>query len=111
MYENTSLTDKNTIISLYSLPCKTIKSRKPYYFYDVYFYYGIKFIKNKIFIEKTLSICKIIGFDLFYILGGIFPEKDLLNLHFRKGENKINFYLIGRKSKRSVSLENGLIFF
>lgn len=111
IYENKFLTKNKSIISLYSLPCKTIKSRKPYYFYDVYFYYGIQSIENKIFIEKILSICKIIGFDLFYILDGIFSEKNLLNLYFRKGENRINFYLIGGRTKRSLPVENGLIFF
>ena len=56
-------------------------------------------------------MCKLIGFDLFYILEGIYSEKNLLNSNFKKGNAKINFYFLGTELEEIYPCENGLIFF
>ena len=111
MEKKNFLIDKKSMISFYSLPCKTIQSKRPFYFYDAYFYYGIQLFENKIFIQKILFMCKLIGFDLFYILEGIYSEKNLLNSNFKKGNAKINFYFLGTELEEIYPYENGLIFF
>ena len=104
-------TDCNTIISFYSLPCKTVKNKKPSYFYDSYFYYSIISNEPKSFLEEILDITSKIGFDLFYILEGNIPEKILRDLKFHKGQNGINFYILGSKLEKIEPLKSGLIFF
>ena len=104
-------TDCNTLISFYSLPCKTVKNKKPSYFYDSYFYYSIISNEPKSFLEEILDITGKIGFDLFYILEGNIPEKILRELKFHKGQNSINFYILGSRLKKIETLKSGLIFF
>ena len=107
-----SLLDKKiSVMSFYCLPCKTIRSRKPCYFYDAYFYYGIQLKKNEIFIREIINICKQMGFDMLYILEGSYSNEILLNLKFKQSSSQINFYMVGNKSEQIVPLENGLIFF
>ncbi len=101
--------EKN-ILSFFSLPCKVIKTKKPLYFYDSYCYYGTN-PRSEMLLKDILVVCKKIGFDLFYILEGIYSEKTLLNLFFKKGNGKINFYFIGLKTKNLKPRKNGLIFF
>jgi glycylpeptide N-tetradecanoyltransferase len=104
-------TDCNSLISFYSLPCKTVNNKKPSYFYDSYFYYSIISNDPKSFLEEILDITGKIGFDLFYILEGNFPEEILRELKFQKGQNGINFYTLGSKLEKIEPLKSGLIFF
>ena len=103
--------DVKSIISFYSLPCKTVKNKKSFYFYDSYFYYSVISKEPANFLGEILNICKEIGFDLFYILEGNFSEKILGDLKFQKGENGINFYILGCEVEKIAPWENGLIFF
>ena len=92
-------------MSFYSLPCKTVKNNKSFYFYDSYFYYSVISKESKNFLKEVITICKEIGFDLFYILEGNFSERILKDLSFQKGENGINFYILAScatKGTRSI---------
>ena len=109
--QNYISTDCNSVISFYSLPCKTVKNKKPSYFYDSYFYYSIILNEPKSFLEEILDITGKIGFDLFYILEGNISEKILRELKFQKGQNGINFYILGSLLENIEPLESGLIFF
>jgi len=108
---NRGLKNKKSIVSFYSLPCKTIRGRKSFYFFDAYYYYGIQEIEKEFFLKETLIICKSIGFDLFYILDGQYTENFLINLKFKDGSNKINVYMLGLETEILKPNENGLIFF
>ena len=108
---NGVLNNKKSIISFYALACKTMKSKRPCYFYDAYFYYGTQMIERGLFITNTLVICKSIGFDLFYILDGHYNENFLLNSKFKNGYNRVSLYMLGLKIKIIEPLENALIFF
>jgi glycylpeptide N-tetradecanoyltransferase len=107
--ENSS--DAKFIMSFYSLPCKTVKNNKSFYFYDSYFYYSVISKESKNFLKEVITICKEIGFDLFYILEGNFSERILKDLSFQKGENGINFYILGCDVEKIEPWKNGLIFF
>lgn len=61
--------------------------------------------------EEILDITGKIGFDLFYILEGNISEKILRELKFQKGQNGINFYILGSLLENIEPLESGLIFF
>jgi len=99
------------LISFYSLPCKTIKYKNFSYFYDAYFYYGIKSTEKSFLVEEIIPLCRKLGFDLFYILEGQYSCTLLEKIGFQKSGSKINFYFLGIDYQRFTSYENSLIFF
>ena len=103
--------NQTSIISFYFLPCKTIRRKKSFYFYDAYSYYGTMSGKDKLFVDQLLCVCRQLGFDLFYILEGTIPEQILYCLNFYKSNSKLNFYMLGDEIKYLYPLDNGLIFF
>ena len=109
--KNSFNNNKNYLISFYSLPCKTIKYKNFSYFYDAYFYYGIKLTERSFLMEEIVSLCGKLGFDLLYILEGQYSNTVLEKIGFHKSGSKINFYFLGIDHRRFSPYENSLIFF
>jgi len=99
------------LVSFYSLPCKTIKFKKTHYFYDAYFYYGLQLTMESFLIKEGIDLCRKLGFDLFYILEGQYPETILEKVGFQKSESKLQYYLLGIEYEGLKPSENSLIFF